>query len=112
MPVTVINGPVIAAGESLSDALDCTSGQIVRITTPYEWTPANLSFQVSSDGLGFNDLYAQGREVMIRCGPQWGLIIPAEYVPSLAFLKFRSGTSRWPVLQEARRQFAVAVLTP
>lgn len=40
MPVTVINGPVIEAGQALSDAVDCSAGKVVRITTPAEWTPA------------------------------------------------------------------------
>jgi hypothetical protein len=57
MALQVLNGPVIEAGESLSDALDCTSGSIIRLTMPAQWSPqAVLTFSISSDGNGFNDL--------------------------------------------------------
>src|SRR3954464_9174665 len=66
MSLQVLNGPTIAAGESLSDALDCTAGPLVRITIPAEFTPANLTFQLSSDGVGYNDLYdVHGNEITI-----------------------------------------------
>jgi hypothetical protein len=62
MPLQVINGPVIAAGESLSEGVDLAGGQLVRITAPADWDGSNLSFQISSDGNGYNDLYtARGR---------------------------------------------------
>src|SRR6478609_5298399 len=57
MGLTIVDGPTIAAGESLSDGADCTGGSIVRVTIPQEYTPANLTFQASSDGSFYNDLY-------------------------------------------------------
>lgn len=111
MPVTVINGPVIEAGQALSDAVDCSAGKVVRITTPAEWTPAILTFQISSDGVGFNDLYRGANEVMLSIGPNRGLVVIAEEWPGLVYLKFRSGRSAHPVNQGARREFAVAVET-
>lgn len=112
MTLSILNGPVIAAGKSLSDAIDCTSGKIVRITTPSAWSPgAHLTFQISSDGQGFNDLYRQGEEVVIPCGPNRGIMLLPDFWPGAAFLKFRSGTSAYPVAQAERRQFAVAVET-
>jgi hypothetical protein len=50
MPLQVLNGPFIRAGQSLSEGLDCSAGEIVRITMPGDWTPAALSFQFSTDG--------------------------------------------------------------
>ena len=38
MAIVVLEGPKILAGESLSDGLDCSAGQIVKITFPYTWT--------------------------------------------------------------------------
>ena len=111
MPITIVNGPIIEAGESLSDGVDCSAGKIVRITTPAAWSPANLTFQISSDGLGFNDLYTGGREVIVPCGPNRGIIvIPGDW-PGAVHLKFRSGRSDFPVAQAARREFAVALDT-
>ena len=32
MPLVIIDGPTIAADELLSDGVDCSAGEIVRIT--------------------------------------------------------------------------------
>src|SRR6185369_6203363 len=63
MPLTIL--PVfIQAGQSLSDPVDCSAGPIIKITQPGAWTidaptggPAALTFQTSSDGIMFNDVF-------------------------------------------------------
>ena len=67
MSLKVLDGPTITKGQSLSDdGVDCSEGQIVRVTVPQEFTEANLTFQVSSDGNLYNDLYdAQGDEITL-----------------------------------------------
>ena len=66
MTLQIIDGPLFAKGESLSSGIDISAGNIVRITTPAGWTNANLTFQISSDGTGYNDLYdAEGQEITI-----------------------------------------------
>lgn len=113
MPITIVDGPTIAAGQSLSDGVDLSAGRIVRITTPADWSPANMTFKVSSDGTFFNDLYdSSGREVVIPCGPARGIVIdhPA-FVESVAHLQIRSGSSAHPVAQAEDRVFAVAIET-
>jgi hypothetical protein len=113
MPVTIINGPVIAAGESLSSGVDCSAGRIIRITTPAGWTGANISFQVSSDGLGYEDLFtAAGNEVTIPCGPSRAISISQQEWPEAVHLKIRSGRRDNPVPQAAQREFSIALLTP
>ena len=57
MGLTVINGPFIQAGESLSDGVDCSGGDAVRITMPGAWSGGNLTFQISTDGALYNDLF-------------------------------------------------------
>jgi hypothetical protein len=110
MALTVINGPVIGAGESLSDGVDLAGGQLVRITAPKEWGGANISFQISSDGNGYNDLYtARGDEVVIPCGAGRAIVIDEKWWKAIAFLKVRSGTSEAPDPQTDRQEFAVAV---
>ncbi|MCA1452149.1 hypothetical protein I6F35_02830 [Bradyrhizobium sp. BRP22] len=114
MALAVLNGPVIQQGESLSDGLDCTSGTIVRFTMPAEWTPANLTFQISSDGNGYNDLVdVSGKAITLVVVPGSAVVIASltEYLKAVAFLKLRSGTREYPVAQAARREFAVAVDT-
>jgi hypothetical protein len=64
--LSVLN-TIIPAGESLSNPIDCSGGNAVRITFPTSWTPGgNLTIQISTDGNGYNDLYdASGNEVTI-----------------------------------------------
>jgi hypothetical protein len=115
MALQVLNGPIIAAGEALSDGLDCRAGQIVRLTMPAGWTPANLSFQISTDGQGYNDLVSfDGQEVVMPVVPGSAVVVAPldQYLRAVAFLKIRSGSRTRPVVQEAQRDFAVAIETP
>ena len=50
---------VIPEGDSLSDGVDCSGGQLVRITIPENYTQADtpiMSFQASADGVDYHDL--------------------------------------------------------
>ena len=109
MAIVVLNGPNIAPGESLSDALDCSAGKIIKITMPGDWTFAPITFQTSSDGVGFNDIMKpNGQEVL--CTVFAGTaIIGMDTVTG--FLKIRSGTRDRPVVQEDIRTFAIAIDT-
>lgn len=112
MPLIVINGKILA-GQSLSDGLDCTAGPLIRITMPPEWTPANMTFQLSSDGNGYNDLVdIMGKEIIIPVVPGTAVLLPSGLLgSSTQFIKVRSGPRSNPVPQEADRDFAVAVET-
>jgi len=106
----VLNGPVIAAGESVSDGIDCTAGPLVRITFPAQWGGGNLTFLISSDGNGYNDIYdAKGEPVTAVVRPGGAVRVPLEWSSMLGWLKFRAGTPSHPVVQEARREFSVAL---
>src|SRR5262245_22705658 len=110
MPLTVINGPVIDAGEALSDVVDVSAGLLVRMTMPAGWSEALLSFQISSDGEFFNDLYNyEGREMTLVVKPGAGIIFPRDFFTGVEFLRFRSGTSEQEVPQPERREFSVAI---
>jgi hypothetical protein len=110
MPLQIVDGPTIAAGESLSDGADCSSGTIVRITVPQEYTAANLTFQVSSDGNFYNDLYnSDGEEVMISAKPNTGIVVHEAWTKSINFIKLRSGSGKHPVEQAVDCRFAIAV---
>lgn len=110
MPLTVLNGPTIGAGQSLSDVLDCTSGQLVRLTMPARWSDAVVTFQLSTDGIGFNDLYdSDGREIAIPVIGGAAYLVPAYFAGAIAFIKFRSGSTSRPITQAEQRTFAVAV---
>jgi hypothetical protein len=112
MPLTIVDGPTIAAGESLSDGADCSAGTIVRITVPQEYTAANMTFQVSSDGNLYNDLYtADGGEITLVAKANTGIVVHEAWTKSIKFIKFRSGTRGHPVVQREACKFAVAVET-
>ena len=111
MPLQIIDGPIIEAGSSLSNGVDCSAGTLVRITTPLDWDSANLTFQISSDGTGYNDLYlADGREVTVVIkGDNSAIVISEPWSRVLGWLKVRSGTSKYPVAQKEGRLFALAI---
>jgi hypothetical protein len=112
MPLAILDGPTIPRGESLSEGIDCSSGEIVRITVPQEFTEANLTFQVSTDGNFFNDLFDDdGDEITITAGPDTAIYISRRWVRSVAFLKLRSGSRDAPVVQREDCRFAIAVDT-
>jgi hypothetical protein len=112
MALTIVDGPTIKAGESLSDGADCSGGSIVRITVPQEFTPANLTFQVSSDGNFYNDLFGpDGTEITVSAKPSTGIVIGERWTKSIAFVKFRSGSRSHPVAQREDCKFAIAVET-
>ena len=115
MALEIVTGPVIEAGESLSDGVDCTAGNIVRITMPADWESGNLTFQISSDGEGYNDLYDYfGDPLTMVVRPGAAVIIHGGLATNaaLAYLKFRSGTPEHPVVQKDRREFAIALHVP
>jgi len=112
MTLSIVSGPVIPAGESLSDGVDVSAGKIVRITTPGGWDAANLTFQISTDGAsGYNDLYdAQGNEITIVVrGDNSAILIQERWTHAINFIKFRSGTAKSPVVQKQDREFAIAI---
>jgi len=107
MPLVIINGPIIDAGESLSAGIDCSAGPIVKITMPGNFVGDTITFQTSSDGLMFNDIFQpDGTELMFRVIAGTGII---GMRLSTGFIKFRSGTRERPVVQPELREFAVAL---
>ena len=114
MALVIVDGPTIPHNESLSDGADCTGGTIVRITVPQEFTDANLTFQASSNGDLFNDLYdAEGEEITMVATPDTTIVIKADWTRALGWIKIRSGTRAHPVPQTRDAcKFAIAVETP
>jgi hypothetical protein len=112
MTFSIVNGPTIAKGESLSDKADCAAGSILRITVPQEFTGSSLTFQVSTDGKFFNDLYdAEGKEITITANPDSSVVLEKHWVREIPYIKFRSGTREAPVEQDEDCKFAIALAT-
>ena len=114
IPVVIIDGPTIAAGESLSDAVDVSAGKVARITLPgpEEWVKANLTFQLSTDGNYFNDIFNDhGEEIMIPAVPYWASIVlgARANLDTVVWLKIRSGTRDHPVIQPHECKMALTL---
>ena len=113
MGLIIVDGPTILEGESLSDGADCSAGTIVRITVPQEFTDANLTFQASSDGNMYNDLYNdKEEEITLQAKADTTIVVSAPWTRTVAFIKIRSGTRRAPVPQKVTTKLAIAVESP
>ena len=107
MPLQILNGPIIDAGESLSAGIDCSAGPIVKVTMPGNFVGDTITFQTSSDGIMYNDIFQpDGTELMFRVIAGTGII---GMRLTTGFVKFRSGTRERPVVQPELREFAVAL---
>lgn len=106
-----ITGPMIKAGESLSNGLDLTQVDLLKIIMPLGWTPAGLSFQLSPDGDKYHDLfYLTGFEVTLpTVVPDTAVIISYDVGRAISWVKLRSGTRNNPIPQEEDRIFSVVV---
>ena len=112
MALTIVHATIVNR-TSLSGAIDCSAAPPVRISMPAAWTAANLSFQVSSDGTTFEDLFdSTGKEVMVNVMPGTVVRLSAGWAVSPVWLKFRSGSRTAPVLQSVDRIFSIALVTP
>ena len=110
MPLQILNGPIIDAGESLSAGIDCSAGPIVKVTMPGNFVGDTITFQTSSDGIMYNDIFQpDGTELMFRVIAGTGII---GMRLTTGFVKFRSGTRERPVVQPELREFAVALDVP
>ena len=110
MPVN-ISKATIAARQSLSGAADCSAGRIVQINTPDAWDPANITFQISPDGVTWDNLYLPtGEELMLTCQPNRAIAVKPTW-PAAKFVKVRSGPAAAQVMQSALRDFEFVVET-
>jgi hypothetical protein len=114
MPFSYVE-PTIAAGESLSDGVDVSGGTVIRITTPgpEEWVKANMTFQVSSDGVYYSDAFNdKGEEIMVPGIPHWCTVfVSGLHLDHIGHVKVRSGTRANPVVQPKECKMAITLHT-
>jgi hypothetical protein len=102
----------IANGASLTDAIDLADTRLSRIAIPASWTTANLSFQVSYDGVTYNNLHdLAGVEVTAAAAASRSISLHTLFAlfQDVRWLKIRSGTSGTPVNQGGDRTLQLAV---
>jgi hypothetical protein len=100
----------IAAGEALSSAADLSTGDVVMLLMPVDWSPANVSFQISEDNVTYRDLYdASGVEVLRPVGANRALNVDPGYTSGSLWVKVRSGSHVNPVNQAASRDIVLVI---
>jgi hypothetical protein len=116
----------IAATTSLSSLVDLQGGTVVAIGFPAAWDAAQLSFQVSTDAINFNNLFDDGNvEVLIGAAAAVFAGKTVAFRASVSatvgyagifdghrYIKVRSGTSAAPVNQTATRVLQIALRMP
>ena len=107
MPISFLTA-TIPAGQSLSNAINFSSARLVRIKMPDDWTPANLTFQLSPSGTDFADLYAVNGSILqllqLAVIPKVSVIVLMDW-PALQYMRIRSGLPDIPIIQQAARSF-------
>lgn len=93
----------IASGDSLSAAIDLGTRVLSRIEFPAAWTAANVTFQVSTDGVTYLDLFNEGGEISLQAGANRSITLEGWSWIFVRYLKIRSGTSAAPIAQAAAR---------
>jgi hypothetical protein len=114
--LATISGCVISAGQSLSNAIDCSGSiRIARVMMPSQWDNADLTFQVSPSGTDWHDLhnitrpgdaYRSFEAVVFKPMAGSSITVPAEFGIDVTWLRVRSGTAIVPVIQSADRAFS------
>jgi len=101
----------IPAGESVSTSADLTGGALAMLIFPTDWTPANVSFQVSADNLAFSDLYdSSGVEVRRNVVPGSAVIIDTSLTQAAMYMRLRSGPASQPKAQAADRVLTLVLI--
>lgn len=88
----------------LSPVIDLEDYQLFAFEMPAAWTAANLTFQGSSDGVTFKDLYdGYGSEISLTVAANRIVVPDLSVLATVRYIKIRSGTSAAVVAQAADR---------
>ena len=95
---------VIEAGQSLSDAIDCSDSNVLNIAIG-DWDPiAVLSFQISADNVTYYDLFWEnGQEIVMTIWPNTAYVVTGAWRESIRWMKIRSGVRGNPIPQTEAR---------
>lgn len=115
--VTPVGGPslkfetLIANGQSISAVVDLGNARLTRVELPAVWTAADLTFQVSSDGTTWRDLYdVSGSEYLVKASASRAVLLPLSDFIGIQYLKIRSGSSAAAVAQGGARTLTFVAL--
>jgi hypothetical protein len=93
---------IILAGESLSSEVDLTVYSVAMLIVSTAWSPANMTFLVSMDGVDYYDLFdASGTEVLRAIKPGTAILIDPAVTTAANYMRVRSGPRDNPVPQRS-----------
>lgn len=105
MPLHAVKDITIAAGASLSAAIEVGEGVLNGIQMPANWTTASMTFQGSADGTTYSNLSSDdgdGTVTEVTLGVTASGYLSAldpTIFAGLNYMKIRSGTAGSPVNQ-------------
>jgi len=100
----------IPSGQSLSPAVDLGNASIVEVGMPAAWDAAQLTFQVSADGVTWLNFYKNDGSTEYSVTVTAGIAEPPPSLQDFAgwrYWKLRSGTHSAAVNQTADRTFTL-----
>lgn len=93
----------IWAGASLSGPVSVGGQLLVGLSMPASWTAANLTFQISPDGVNWQEFYdGSGNEVIVQVAANLFVPLSLGMWKAVNMLTIRSGTVGSPVNQSAQ----------
>ena len=99
----------IAATEAVSNAVNIGEKLLCGVQMPAAWTAADLTFEVSLDGVTWKSLTSTSGAEITVASPAAGALIaldPSDYLLA-QLVRVRSGTAETPVAQAAERQITL-----
>lgn len=98
----------ISSGAALSAAVDLVIASLVALQMPAAWTAADLTFQSSSDGATYVDVYSSaGVELQFTAAASRFIYVDPSVFLGMRYIKLRSGTSAAAVNQGAARSITL-----
>jgi len=104
LPLNLTNyQAIIAAGQSLSATVSIGASMLVGIVVPAGWVAGSITFQASTDGTTFQEVYDMlGNPIAIAAGSTAAaayVAISPDALAGINMLRVRSGTLGSPVVQ-------------
>lgn len=101
----------ITSGQSLSAAVEIVAQRPVKLNMPAAWTAASITFQVSTDGSTFRDLYdVGGTEYALTVAASRCVILNPDTFTGAKAIKVRSGPTGAAVNQGADRAIEIVIV--
>ncbi|GGI75470.1 hypothetical protein [Deinococcus wulumuqiensis] len=107
-PVSTRSVLTIPANGSLSGSTNLTGRSLIRLTIGVSWTAADLTVQLSADGVTWSDLYDEyGTPYTLKAAANRAVFITPGPLLAVNWLRLRSGLPSAPVNQTSDATVAV-----